>query len=267
MNELQIIQSALLNVKNAVMDNFPTKNTEELQSGAYGDRQYEIDLIAEKALVSSIRGQLPGYSIISEESGIIKAGPGNNTALMDPLDGSLNAIKGIPFFSSTLALANGSTFSDITSAGVIDIIRGDIYLADANRSTLNGFPLRPSSIREVGLAFISLDIKMRNPGGEDVFQRVMDLVRDAKSSRVLGSAALETAYAATGKLDAFVAPLEQLRTFDCLPSIFIARTAGAFVKTIRLNLDTLDLYRRKGISYIVSSTKELGTSILSLLDL
>lgn len=249
------------------MNHYPPKNTEELESGAYGDKQYEIDLIAEKSLVSSIGDQLPGYSIISEESGIIKAGPGNNIVLMDPIDGSLNAIRGIPFFSSTLALANGHTFSDITSAGVIDMIRGDIYLADANRSTLNGFPLRPSTIRELGSALISLDMKVRNPSDEGVFERVMNLVRDAKSSRVLGSAALETVYAATGKVDAFVAPLEQLRTFDCLPSIFIAGRAGAFVKTINLNLDTLDLYRRKGISYIVSSTEELGTSILTILDL
>lgn len=267
MNELQIIQSALQDVKNTVMHDYPTKNTEELQAGAYGDRQYEIDLIAEKSLVSSIKDQLPDYNIISEESGIIEAGPGNNTALMDPLDGSYNAIKGIPFFSSTLALANGPNFSDITAAGVIDIIHGDIYLADANRSTLNGFQLRPGSIRELGSALISLDMKIRHHDAESVFQRVVNLVREAKSSRVLGSAALETAYAATGKVDAFVAPLEQLRTFDCLPSIFIAKAAGAFVKTINLDLESLDLYRRRGISYVVSSTEELGTSILTLLDL
>lgn len=267
LDELQIISTALRGVKDEVMQHYPSKNTDELQSGAFGDRQYEVDLIAERSLISSIRNHLPNHNIVSEESGIIRSGSGSNTVLMDPLDGSLNAIRGIPFFSSTLAIARGPHFSDITAAGVIDLLHGDIYLSDAYRSTLNGASIRPSPDRELGAAIVSIDIKIRKPGSENIFDRIKDLWRTVRSSRVLGSAALETAYVSSGKIDAFLAPTEQLRTFDCLPSIFIARASGAFVKTIDLDLPSLDLYGREGISYIVASTQRLGTSILSLLNL
>lgn len=257
MNYLEIIEDALKRVREKVMETYPPKDQNTTSVNAFGDIQYRLDRIAEESLISSIKPHLPDCSIISEESGIIDGKSNRQTVIMDPLDGSVNAMRGIPFFSATLAIADGKNFSDIVSAGVMDLLHDDLFLSDGFGATLNGISIRPSNERDPDEAVISFDIKMRNAESESRFRNIGKFMQMVKSPRTLGSAALETVYVGAGRLDAYLAPSKQLRTFDCLPSLFIAKSAGAVIEGIDMDLNTVSLFERGGIAYLASSTKDL----------
>ena len=93
--------------------------------------------------------------------------------------------------------------------------------------------------------------------GKEWLKRLENILATSKSIRTMGSAALETAYVSAGRIDAFISPAMQLRIFDCLPSIFIAKTAGASIKFFEPNLDDINFFKTKKIGYCVAANEDL----------
>ena len=261
MNYTKIIENVLNKSNKLIINSYNYQRQKELGKGAFGDNQYQIDIVAEEAISSSIRKYIPNCSIISEESGISQGKSNEPIILIDPLDGSLNAVKKIPFFSSAIAIAQGENFSDIIAAGVSNILTGDIYLANKNQSTKNNKLIKPSKITELNLANIGIDLNIRSNNAIKSYKNMQSIFQKTKSQRILGSAILENVFVATGNLDAYIAPSKQLRTFDCLPSIFIAKSSGACVKFLE-NDKKINLFSKNRVSYILASTKKLGNAIL-----
>lgn len=250
------IKTILVNLKNLLEKN---KYLEEkpLEKGPYGDMQYEIDLLADKFILESIREKFGDCNIISEESENQLDNGKKHFIITDPIDGSLNAVKRIPFYSSTILIAEGSKFSDIKAAGTIDLINGDIFIANEKEARLNDEIISPSRKNKVDDALISIDIKIRNSEGKEWLKRLENILATSKSIRTMGSAALETAYVSAGRIDAFISPAMQLRIFDCLPSIFIAKTAGASIRFFEPNLDDINFFKTKKIGYCVAANEDL----------
>lgn len=261
MNYTKIIENVLNKSNKLIINSYNNQFQKELGKGAFGDNQYNIDLVAEEAISTLIRKQIPNCSIISEESGISHGESNQPIVLIDPLDGSLNAFKKIPFFSSAIAIAHGKNFSDIIAAGVSNILTGDIYLANKNRSTKNNKLIKPSKTTELKVADIGIDLNIRTKNAIKPYKNMQSIFQKTKSQRILGSAILENIFVASGNLDAYIAPSKQLRTFDCLPAIFIAKSAGAYVKFLE-NSKKINLFSENRVSYILAATKKLGNEIL-----
>src|SRR4051812_38247060 len=129
----------------------PTRSERErvIGTGEGGDETTAIDKAAEDAIIGRFRAT--GASIVSEEVGVLE---GSDTLLViDPIDGSLNAKRGIPFFSLSIAVADGRTMGDVHFGFVHDFGSGEEWTAMRGEGAfLNGEPLgdvRPKDTIEI----------------------------------------------------------------------------------------------------------------------
>ena len=264
MNYSEIIEKTLIKAQNTIKDRYFKGNHSELDKNAFGDMQYEIDVLAEKTILKEIKKDIPGATIVSEETGIIE-GNNNIFVLIDPLDGSLNSVRQIPFFSSTIAIAKGEKFSDIIASGVIDIIQGDLYLGELQKATVNDSTIKPNNIEKLNEAVIAVDLNIRSENARKSYGHMQEIFEKTKAQRILGSAIIENVFVAAGKIDAFIAPSKQLRTFDCLPAMYIGKCSGIFIEFLNEQND-FDILSKEGVSYVTACTKILGNNILNEMD-
>ena len=95
--------------------------------GASGDKTYPIDKIAEDIIISGLEESGEALTIVSEEIGIKDIKGGGKKILIDPIDGSRNAVSGIPFYCTSIAVVDGNTVGDIELAYVVNLINGDEF--------------------------------------------------------------------------------------------------------------------------------------------
>ena len=181
-------------------------------------------------------------TILSEEAGLVDHGS-RWTAVVDPLDGSRNAGRGIPFYCTSVAVGSGSLLG-LEAALVIDLTCGDRYEAERGRGArLNGRPVHKSLFdpREV-LVAVAADYD--DPMTVERMQRKHHHIRD------LGSAAMEMCLVGTGALDAFDVRKDWLRVIDIAAATLFVREADGIVldPATGEDLDTpFDLGARTGV--------------------
>ena len=230
------------------------KAGEFVKIGADGTPTSYIDIIAEDEVIKLLKEADFESYLISEEIGELKLGKGKQESislseellnnipknkkerkeekpkfifLIDPLDGTSNAIKNIPAYGMSIAVANvpegrEATLDDVQLGFVKNYANGNFYEAiKGNGAKRNGEPMTPST--EADLTKISL-------GGftKSKTLSVSKLVDTARRMRVLGSVVLELAYVASGKYDAFL-DLRGSRIIDIAASKLIVEEAGAIV--------------------------------------
>ena len=107
--------------------------------GAGGDMSMEIDIIAEKIIINALKQRNVNLLLISEEIGEIYIGDkaiakeSQQKLIVDPIDGSTNSIRGIPFCCISIAYAEGNQLDDIEKAVVLDLTTKDIYWAEKGK--------------------------------------------------------------------------------------------------------------------------------------
>ena len=175
-------------------------------SGKGGDETTAIDAAAEGAILARFAG-LDGLTIVSEEAGVIGDGP--TFVVIDPIDGSLNAKRGIGFFALSIAVASGPTMGDVDFGFVHDFGTEEEWTATrGGGATLGGRPLDgdlPKEQIEI-LAFEAT----RTVSVAEKAAAVVDL---AYRLRIMGSLALSLCHLAAGRIDA-VCSLKPARAVD-----------------------------------------------------
>lgn len=176
--------------------------------GAGGKTKY-IDKVAEDAVIAYLEDTSMDYQLITEESGIV--GEGDLTIILDPLDGTTNALAGIPFYSVSLAFWGEKKYGFVKN-----LCTKDIYEAFQDGKPLkNGKEIQPGCKEFVASGYI----------GEG-FQKVFPLV---DAWRSFGSLALEICYVAEGNLLALVDLREKARVVDVAGAQIIAEAAGVCI--------------------------------------
>lgn len=179
--------------------------------GLSGDRatQYHLDVVADEVVRRVLGGA--GFRVISEESGT--SGSGELTVVVDPIDGSTNCDRGVPFFSTSIAVLRG----DELIAGLVrNQATGTVFEAElGSGATRDGLPIHPSTETNIAKAIVgSSGYPSHNLGWSQ--------------NRSLGAASLEICLVADGSLDVYgVAQGTGLNTWDYLAGLLIAREAGA----------------------------------------
>jgi myo-inositol-1(or 4)-monophosphatase len=189
----------------------------------------EIDLQAERLILDRIRSHFPQDSIVSEESGTEK-GTGKCIWYVDPLDGTINYIHGLPIFCVSLAYAEDG---EVKLGVVYDPIRDECFMAERGKgATLNGDPIRTSSTPSLtesllvtGFSYHIRDIEANNIDNFAKFST------RARGLRRLGSAALDLCYVAAGRIDGYW-ELE-LYSWDLAAGSLVAKEAGALVTNLK----------------------------------
>ena len=119
-----------------VLVELPTRTEREpvVGEGEGGDETTAIDAAAERVILERLSG-IEGATIVSEEVGILQ-GEGPLRIVVDPIDGSLNAKRGIPFFSVSIAVAEGDTMDDVVFGYVYDFGTGEEWTAERGKGAL-----------------------------------------------------------------------------------------------------------------------------------
>jgi myo-inositol-1(or 4)-monophosphatase len=260
-----------LEVLREVLEESRSKIVESLKNPAvfkpvYG-KTLLIDKLAEKAVVDSLSEKIGGFTLISEEAGMVKVnGGGSLVAVLDPIDGSTNASRGFPLYSTSLALAEGYSLSDVVAGGVVDFPKGDVYYAARGVGAfLNGRRITVSNIKVLSESVITLDVSAKGKAFK-YLHLLSPIIEKAYSVRSLGSNVLHLCMVASGVFDAFIDLRGVLRAIDASAGILIVEEAGGVVidgfgveLNFKLAVDTR-------LSLIAASTAELASEIVNLLE-
>ena len=229
--------------------------------GAAGDKTFFIDKKAEDIVISGLDESGEALTVISEEVGVKDIKGGGTKVLVDPIDGSKNAISGIPFFCTSIAIVDGNTLKDIVLAYVVNLISGDEFWAEEGKGSF----LNDKRIYTQQDDTFSLTAYEAQSPSKDI-PRIMPLLSKSRKTRCLGATALDLAYLALGAVSIFVTP-SLSRSFDFAGGWLLVQEAGGIFTDIKGNsIETLEVSLKKSSSLLASGNKNLHEKALRLLS-
>jgi myo-inositol-1(or 4)-monophosphatase len=228
--------------------------------GAGGDISRRIDLIAEKTVIDIIRERGIEATIIGEECGRIE-GRRQGYIVMDAIDGTTNAVRGIPFFCCSIAYATDFFLSAVTDAAIIDLTRGDLYYASKNKGAfLNG--KRISVKRESPPDYIiGINMSGFKPA---IVERLAPVIAEDYHIRQFGANALEMCFLARGFLDAYIDLRGKIRPTDIAAGYLIAKEAGAKIYSGDGSSLESDLDVKTRLSYAAVANDKIRKQLITL---
>ena len=215
---------------------------EKLQVSKKGPLDFvtNSDLKTEKIIIEELKKAKPNYSIISEENGIENNKDKNNTWIIDPIDGTVNFLHGIPHFAISIALKSND---EIISGLIFDPIKNEMFFAEKNNGAFfNNHRVRVSKKNQISDCLFVTGGKIENE---------IDL-----PYRKSGCAALDMAYVASGRYDGYFQ--QNLNLWDIAAGIILVKEAGGIINEIDLSII-------ENIKIIASST-DINLKLLKKLN-
>jgi myo-inositol-1(or 4)-monophosphatase len=187
----------------------------------------KIDQVAEDVILEYLRRDLLCKTLISEEAGRVDIGGDEGTIFLDPLDGTYNAIVGIPIYALSIAYAEGGI---VRKAFVQNLANGETFTAIQGKGAFrNGSSIRVSGIANLDESAMSVYGRKFDPG------RVIHLGQKIRRWRLLGASALELSYIGCGRIDGFVDIRGTLRVTDAAAGMLVCTEAGGTVSDLNGN--------------------------------
>ncbi len=215
---------------------------EKLQVSKKGPRDFvsNADIRAEKIIIEVLKKAKPNYSILSEESGNEYNKDKDNVWIIDPIDGTVNFLHGIPHFAISIALKSGNK---IVSGLIFDPIKNEIFYAEEdNGAYFNNHRIRVSQKNDINDCLFA-------SGGKINKQLNIQYRRS-------GSAALDMAYVAAGRYDGFFH--HDLSVWDIAAGIILIEEAGGIINKI-------DLSKTKNLD-VIASNPDIHNKMLEKID-
>ena len=216
---------------------------EKLQVSKKGPSDFvtNSDIKAEKIIIEELKKARPHYSIISEENGTENNKDKNNTWIIDPIDGTINFLHGIPHFAISIALKSNE---EIVSGLIFDPIKNEMFYAEKdNGAFFNNHRIKVSKKNELNDCLFVTEGKINKD---------LDL-----PYRKSGCAALNIAYVASGRYDGYFQN-NDLKLWDIAAGIIMVKEAGGII-------NNFDLSSNKNIK-IIASSADINLKLLEKLD-
>lgn len=257
LDDLELIANEAIDIAHTIFtENQPGQLTQKTER----DFASELDYTIEQTLREFLRKRAPSVGFLGEEEGAEDVDPEGTYWALDPVDGTANLVHGIPLCGVSLGLISNRQ----PVLGIIDLPHlSERYTARERQGAhLNGIRLQASACLQLSDAIISLGDFTVGPDAERNNERkhkiIQSLASRAERIRMLGSAALDLAWVASGRLDASV--MLANKPWDVAAGVIIAREAGAKVLDIDGTVHTPDARAT------VSTTPTLASELLSVLD-
>jgi len=237
-----------------------------LGTGAGGDPIKQIDLTAENAIINTLKKHKISFTLISEESGIKEYGktPYKHYVTADPIDGTTNLTRGIPFYATSIATSTKPTLNTIHTALVTDLFHDITYTAQkgkgAYRNNKKTTPSKETSLEE---AVIGIDINTYKV--EKIAPQLTSLIKRIKHIRHFGANALELCYVADATTDAFIDVRGKLRATDIAAAWLIIQEAGAKITTPDGKPLNIKLDPKQTVAFIAAANQKIHKTILNLI--
>ncbi|WP_435273827.1 inositol-1-monophosphatase [Psychrobium sp. nBUS_13] len=205
-----------------------TEQLDKVETNQKGsnDLVTSIDIAAEEAIIAVIKKSYPDHGFICEESGEQGNAQSGYQWIIDPLDGTTNFIKGIPHFCVSIALkVNGKT----EQAVVFDPVRDELFTATRGQgSQFNSYRTRVTKAKDLKGTVIGTGFPFKVKHYKETYLSIFsDMYDDVADMRRAGSAALDLAYVAAGRLDGFFEI--GLKPWDTAAGELLVKEAGGIV--------------------------------------
>ena len=219
------------------------------------DYASEVDGLAEAEIVMELRRANPEYAVLGEEGGAQKGrgGPSRFTWVIDPLDGTSNYLHGWPHWCVSIALVeNGEPIHGV----VFDPLRNELFTASrGSGAALNERRIRVSERKDLTGAMLITGFPPRERARAGAqLECTRELLRDAEDIRRTGSAALDLAYVACGRADAYFEA--GLQPWDIAAGVLLVREAGGRVADFRGSAPgKMDIAESRGRQVVAGNIK------------
>ena len=184
----------------------------------------KIDQVAEDCIISYLRDDPLCSLLVSEEAGKVKFQGNGGTIFLDPVDGTFNALAGIPFYALSIAYAEHGV---VQQAFVRNLASGETFTAVKGKyARCDDKPVRVSTVSQLDECAMSVYGRKFDP------TRMMQLGQKIRRWRLLGASALELCYIGCGRIDGFVDLRGTLRVTDAAAGMLVCTEAGGMVSDL-----------------------------------
>ncbi len=224
--QINIITKACIKASRTLIRDFGEIENLQVSEKGPGDFVTSADKRTEKILVDELQKAHPDYGIITEESGQINKSNIKNRWIIDPIDGTMNFLNGIPQFAISVGYEEDG---EIRCGVIFNPIMNEMYSAEkGNGAYLNNTRIRVSKKKKIKDALIVTG----GPKGasrikDKIFSEYINVSKNVANVRKFGSAALDMAFVACGRFDGYWQ--RELNYWDIAAGIIILKEAGGFI--------------------------------------
>ncbi len=217
---INIFEKAVKKAGRILIRDFGEVENLQIQTKSIGDFVTNADVKVEKSLLETLKYYYPDYSYITEESGDIKGN--ENTIIIDPIDGTSNFIHGIPHVSIVISKM---TNNEITDGVIYNPILNEFFWASKGKGAwCNNRRLRVSNRRILSDCLIGTGLPFGDRIYKDYLLEINEILKVSAGIRRLGSAGLDLAYVASGKIDGFWE--KDINLWDISSGVLLVTEAG-----------------------------------------
>ncbi len=229
--------------------------------GAGGDISRKIDIVAEKTVLDYLKKINFDCVVLGEECGRVElSSQPKGFVIMDAIDGSANAVRGVPFFCCSLAFATDDKISSITDGVVTDLTSGDMYWASKGQGAfLNETKIHVLD-KEPIYRIVGINISGASP---ELVQRLQPVFKSHNHTRHFGANALEMAMFARGLIDIFIDLRDKIRIQDMAAGYLLIKEAGGLMLDANLQPLDSDLSYEARLSFIAAANQKILNEIMS----
>ena len=231
---------------------------ENLQVSRKGPADFvtQADMKAERIIREELLRTRPHYGFVMEEGGVIEGLDKTHRWFIDPLDGTTNFLHGLPHFAISIGLEREG---QLVAGLVFNPIADEMFTAEKGQGAwVNDKRLRVSARRELNVALVATGIPYKGKPGHEGFSGELSLMmNEVAGVRRFGAAALDLAWVAAGRFDAFWE--RGLSSWDVAAGIVILREAGGLVTDLNGGQDMLNA------GHILAANTQLHAPLLKLL--
>ncbi len=223
---------------------------------AKNDVVSEVDKVCEHEIIAIIKKAYPHHAILAEESGFEK-NKDDYCWVIDPIDGTANFVNGLPHFCISIAVKKGN---QLEIGCIYDPIRQELFTASRGKGAyLNNKRIRVSDTKKLENALVGTGFPFRYPDYMPTYLKTFNSILPQVSDiRRAGAAALDLAYVASGRLDAFWEAY--LKPWDIAAGALLVQEAGGVVSDFNSQKDFLDS------GYVVAGSVITQPALLALVQ-
>ena len=223
---INLITRACMKASRFLIRDFGEIENLQVSSKGPGDFVSSADKRTEKIIIEEHQKAHPDYGIITEETGIINKSNTKNRWIIDPIDGTMNFLNGVPQFAISVGYEENG---EIVCGVIFNPIMNEMFCAEkGNGAYLNNSRIRVSNKQKIKDALLvtggpKVDSKIKNK----IFSEYISVSNNVSNVRKFGSAALDMAYVSCGRFDGYWQ--RELNYWDIAAGLVILKEAGGFV--------------------------------------
>jgi len=244
--QFNLMHRACMKASKVLIRDFGEVEKLQVSEKGPGDFVTASDKRVEKIIIGEL--EKSGYSILSEEAGLIEGKNKDKRWVIDPIDGTFNFLNGLPHFAISIAYEEKS---EIVSGIIFDPIKNEMFFAEkGNGAYLNNFRMRVSNKSDFkNTCLVTGGPKFTSKKREFIFKEYQKVSTEVRAHiRKSGSAALDLAYVAAGRFDGYWQ--REINYWDIAAGIILIRESGGLINN--LNEDS---FIQKKIDIIATNSK------------